>query len=192
MGRRLSTCSLSSDWRRAEASLSAGELADRKLLVATLQSRCGQDRTSLTMSAYSRRSIMAADQRLRPRRHRRPPPDAPPRRLLRRARARSCPATSSPPRAAPASSTWRPITARTISSCARRTASTRSSRSKATASIAPTGSGWAAQGIGHQPQVQRARRPDLHATCAKRAGCSRRRADYQALAIRIAGAPRPR
>ena len=35
-------------------------------------------------------------------------------------RARSCPATSSPPTPAPASSTWRPTMARTISTCARR------------------------------------------------------------------------
>ena len=47
---------------------------------------------------------------------------------------------------APASSTWRPTMARTISSCARRTASTRCSRSRPTASTAPTGLWLGGQG----------------------------------------------
>ena len=51
-------------------------------------------------------------------------------------RGPSCLASSSPPTRARASSTWRPTMARTISSCARRTASIRCSRSTATGSIA--------------------------------------------------------
>jgi len=54
-----------------------------------------------------------------------------------------CPAISSPPIAAPASSTWRPIMARTISTCARRSASNPSSRSWTMGAIATTGRGWA-------------------------------------------------
>ena len=77
-------------------------------------------------------------------------------------RARSCPATSSPPTRAPAWSTWRPTMARTISSCAR--------RNGIDPVFAVEGDGkyrddWAVArrpGQRHQRQVQRARRPDLH------------------------------
>ena len=59
-------------------------------------------------------------QGLRPRRRHRPPPDARISAASSPSRARSCPAISSPPTPAPASSIWRPIMARTISCCARR------------------------------------------------------------------------
>ena len=89
--------------------------------------------------------VAAKLQRLRPRRHHRPSPDAPPRRLLR-------PAAPVPARRLRhhrhrhrALSIWRPTMARTTSCCARRTASSRCSRSKAMAATAPTGCGWAAK-----------------------------------------------
>ena len=76
-------------------------------------------------------------------------------------RGRSCPATSSPPTRAPASSTWRPTMARTISSCAsaqRHRPGVRGRRGR----LLPRRLAVARRpGQRHQRQVQRARRADL-------------------------------
>ena len=97
---------------------------------------------------------------------------------------------SSPPRPAPASSTWPRTTARTTLRCASRSASSRSSRSRPTASIAPTGHGSAGRAVSSMPSSTRptgrsARR------CARLAACSRLRR-ITSIATRTRGAPRPR
>ena len=130
-------------------------------------------------------------QGLRPRRHRRPPPDAPSRRLLRRAAPVPARRSSSPPTPAPASSTWRPTMARRISCSARRhgidpvfAVDGRRPLSRRLA---------VARRPGHrdQHQVQRAGRADLHRPARGRRVCSPP-ARISSTPIRTAGAPRPR
>ncbi len=106
------------------------------------------------------------------------------------ARAPSCPAITSQPTAALAMSIWRPIMARTISICARRTASIRSSRSKATAAIAPTGRGLAGKAVSSTRSSTLSKGRSAP-TCARRAR-SLPQARITSTVIRIAGDRRQR
>ena len=83
------------------------------------------------------------------------------RRILTRPRAPSSPATSSPPRAAPASSTWPPIMARTISCCASEHGIDPVFAVEADGKYRADWAWLRRARQRHQPQVQRARWPDL-------------------------------
>ena len=172
---------------RLPNALVARRTADAAHLVATRSSR-----RLLKADIEPSATAMAESQcqRLRPRRHHRPPPDAQARRLLRQAAA--VPAgrlRHHRPGHRPRPHGARPWRGR-FRAVPRATASTRCSRSMRAASTGPTGCGSAGRAASSTPSSTRPTGRSAR-TCARRARCSRR-ARTSSTATRIRGGRRPR